>query len=91
MHLSILNFSILTSSPRQTLLTSHLASRQTEQHHYHLPCSCKEILTITAEFTLKKNYVDTGLNIFQAVFKTLDNHVTDAYKAVPTSVPNTIG
>ena len=29
-----------------------------------LPYSWEEILTITTEFTLKKNYVDTGLNIF---------------------------
>jgi hypothetical protein len=28
------------------------------------PYSCKEILTISAEFALEKNYVDTGINIF---------------------------
>jgi hypothetical protein len=38
------------------------------------PYSCKEILTISAEFALEKNYVNTGINIFQAVFDTLDSH-----------------
>jgi hypothetical protein len=28
------------------------------------PYSCKEILTISTEFALEKNYVNTGINIF---------------------------
>jgi hypothetical protein len=56
-----------------------------------LPYSWEEILTITTEFTLGKNYRDTGLNIFRAVFDTQDNHVASAYKAAPPSLPNTIG
>jgi hypothetical protein len=40
-----------------------------------LPYPWEEILTITAEFTLEKKYVNLELNVFQAVINTLDNHV----------------
>jgi hypothetical protein len=55
------------------------------------PYSHKEILTISADFALEKNYVNTCINIFQAVFDTLNSHVSDAYKVAPATAPGTIG
>jgi hypothetical protein len=56
-----------------------------------LPYSRKEILTITAEHTLDKNYYKTGVNVCRACFDVLDAHVADAYKTAPTTTPTTIG
>ncbi len=56
-----------------------------------LPYSREEILTITAEHTLKKTYYETGINVCHAFFDVLDAHVVDAYKTAPTSAPSTIG
>ncbi len=56
-----------------------------------IPYSCKEVLTITAEHTLNKNYYKTGINICRACFDVLDTHVPNAYKTAPTTAPSTIG
>jgi hypothetical protein len=55
------------------------------------PYSHEEILTISAEFALEKNYVDTDINVFCAVFDTLNSHVSDAYKIAPATALGTIG
>ncbi len=56
-----------------------------------LPYSWEEILTITAEHTLKKNYYEAGINVCRICFDILDTHVADAYKKVPASALSTIG
>ncbi len=56
-----------------------------------LPYSHKEILTITAEHILEKNFYKTGVNVCRACFDVLDAHVADAYKMAPTTAPSTIG
>jgi hypothetical protein len=52
--------------------------------------SWEEILTITAEHTLKKNYYETGINVCRACFNVLNTHVADTYKTAPASTPSTI-
>jgi hypothetical protein len=54
-----------------------------------LPYSCKEILTITAEHTLAKNYYETGVNVCHACFNVLDAHIANAYKTAPATTPST--
>jgi hypothetical protein len=56
-----------------------------------LPYSWEEILTITAEHTLEKNYYETGINVCCTCFDVLDTHIANAYKTAPTSAPSTIG
>jgi hypothetical protein len=56
-----------------------------------LPYSRKEILTITVEHTLDKNYYKTGINVCCACCDVLDAHVANAYKTAPTTTPSTIG
>jgi hypothetical protein len=54
-----------------------------------LPYSCKEILTISAEHTLNKNYYNTGVDVCCACFDVLDAHVPNAYKTAPAGSPST--
>jgi hypothetical protein len=56
-----------------------------------LPYSCQEILTITAEHTLNKNYCKTGVNVCRACFDVHDTHIADVYKTAPATAPSTIG
>jgi hypothetical protein len=56
-----------------------------------LPYSWEEILAITAEHTLKKNYYETGINVSHACFDVLNAHVANAYKTAPASGSSTIG
>jgi hypothetical protein len=56
-----------------------------------IPYSCEEILIISAEHTLDKNYYETGVNLCRACFNVLDTHVAGAYKAAPAGPPSTIG
>jgi hypothetical protein len=56
-----------------------------------LPYSCKEILTITAEHILNKNYYETGINVCRACFDVLNALVADTYKTAPATAPSTIG
>jgi hypothetical protein len=49
-----------------------------------------EILTITAEHTLDKNYYETSVNFCHACFDVLDAHVADIYKTAPATAPSTI-
>jgi hypothetical protein len=56
-----------------------------------LPYSRKEILTITTEHTLDKNYYKTGVNVSCACFDVLKAHVDNAYKTAPATAPSTIG
>jgi hypothetical protein len=56
-----------------------------------LPYSHEEVLTITAEHTLNKNYYETGVNVCGACFDVLDAHVLDAYKTAPANAPSSIG
>ncbi len=55
-----------------------------------LPYSREEILTITAEHTLNKNYYETDVNVCQACFNFLNAHVANAYKTAPATAPSTI-
>jgi hypothetical protein len=56
-----------------------------------LPYLHKEILTITVEHILDKNYYKTGINVCRACFDVLDAHVANAYKMPPTTAPSNIG
>jgi hypothetical protein len=56
-----------------------------------LPYSCKEVLTITAQHTLNKNYYKTGVNVCCACFDVLGAHVSDTYKTAPANTPFIIG
>jgi hypothetical protein len=56
-----------------------------------IPYSYEEVLTITVEHTLNKNYYKTGVNVCPACFDVLDAHVPDTYKTAPTTAPSTIG
>jgi hypothetical protein len=55
-----------------------------------LPYSQEEILSITAEHTLKKNYYENGTNVCRACFDVRDIFIADAYKTAPPSAPSTI-
>ncbi len=52
-----------------------------------LPYSRKEILTITAEHILNRNYYETGVNVCHACFDVLDAHIADAHKTPPCYRP----
>jgi hypothetical protein len=56
-----------------------------------LPYWCEEILTITAEHTLDKNYYKTGVNVCHASFDILDAHAANAYKTAPATAQSNIG
>ena len=50
-----------------------------------IPYKREETIKINATFKRNKNYNDTWLNIYRAVYDALDAHVNDAYKVAPTT------
>jgi hypothetical protein len=54
-----------------------------------LPYLDEEILTISVDHTLAKNYNKTGVNVCRACFDVLDAHVANAYKRAPATAPST--
>ncbi len=52
-----------------------------------VPYTSEQTLKITAKFAPKKNYYETGCNIYHAVYDT----VNDAFKVTPSTIPPTIG
>jgi hypothetical protein len=56
-----------------------------------VPYSREEKSTIDAKFVLRKNYYETWTNIYRACYDTLDEHVNDAYKVAPPTIPPTTG
>jgi hypothetical protein len=57
----------------------------------NVPYTREEESTIDAKFVLKKNYYETWTNIYRACYHTLDEHVNDAYKVAPPTIPPTTG
>ena len=57
----------------------------------NVPYTREEKSTIDAKFVLKKNYYQTWTNIYRACYDTLDEHVNDAYKVAPPTIPPTTG
>ena len=56
-----------------------------------IPYTREEILTITAMHARHKHYHDTGTNVCQAVFDSLDAHVGDEFKSPPANAQGTTG
>jgi len=57
----------------------------------NVPYSRKEKSTIDTKFVLKKNYYVTWTNIYRECYDTLDEHVNNAYKVAPPTIPPTTG
>jgi hypothetical protein len=70
---------------------AHFATLPDGTHGAALPYLRKEILTITAEHTLNKNYYKSSVNVCRACFDVLNAHITNAYKMAPATTPSTIG
>jgi hypothetical protein len=68
-------------------LPAHFATLPNGTQGAVLPYSREEILTITAEHTLAKNYYETGVNVCRACFDVLDARVANAYKTAPAATP----
>jgi hypothetical protein len=56
-----------------------------------IPHTCEQMLKIMAKFAHKKNYYNTACNIYCAVYNTLDTHIDDVFKVVPSTIPPMIG
>jgi hypothetical protein len=55
-----------------------------------IPYTCKQTISITRKFDCKQNYYKTCINIYPAVYDTLDSHIGNAYKVAPLTSPPTI-
>jgi len=79
--------SILTSRPP----TTPAYPNKVNPEGVNVPYSREEKSTIDAKFVLKKNYYKTQTNIYPACNDTLDEHVNNAYKVAPPTIPPTTG
>ncbi len=70
---------------------AHFATLPNGTQGAALPYSHEEILTITEEHTLDKNYYETGVNVCRACFDFLNAHIANANKTASTTAPSTIG
>ncbi len=56
-----------------------------------IPYTCKQTISITKKFDQNQNYYKTCINIYHAVYDTLDSHFGNAFKVVPPTLPPTRG
>jgi hypothetical protein len=56
-----------------------------------VPYRHEETINITWKFDREQNYHKTCINIYQAVYDTLDSHVGDGFKVAPATMPPMIG
>jgi hypothetical protein len=52
-----------------------------------IPYTCEKTINITRKFDREQNYYKTCMNIYRAVYDTLDSHVGDTFKVGPATTP----
>ncbi len=54
-------------------------------------CTHEDTINITWKFNHEQNYYKTCINIYRALYDTLDSHIGNAFKVPPATTPPTIG